>query len=898
MQSVFRSTFVGVLALAALTACGDKTTTPAGQIQNVTVSPPSASIAVGDHFTFVANVTATGNASRTVTWSTGDATIATVDQNGVVTGVKGGTTSVIATSTDPNVKGAASVTVGAVVAPTVTIASINHTVAGTGSVPVDQSNVQGQIDVLVNLDAGTQKVSSVSLIMSCNGKDTTVQTQTISAGDIAPIGADEAASTVPFSFNTGAFNPATGAVAFKNGVCTIKASAVTSTGTVVASSGEQLTLNNPDNISVTSITTTPSAGQLATANDATGLVWHAGAVSVTAVPVIFSSRSIASATINLVNVSGLPALGQGGTLAPTSTIASIGGIAPASGVLTATFPNSTTAAGGVGKATVPLLGVTVNTVDNTGNAGPSVTAAAANSIRLDNTAPDLTATAPTVTFNQNSSGGWVGKNFVFSPAAGSINLGSAGADTIHTTSGTVAGVDNVVDTTQASLSGGAFANFSSVSSLAESSSGSSYALRLKICDALGNCSTTSSSTPIATFGVDLTPPSLSAVAGAAPKDNQVFNFGATPFTTAAFAVTDTSGTAGVTASGSNGVLAQVQGLVPGSGTSAATVCPVGNTSGSAPAVTCKSPNAQPLTFTIPSTAGEYTMTVQGVDQAGNTSAPITIHYYVDQAVPVVSGGVAVPASITTGTAFTSSATDNMDVAAGNGSLQYTTLGVKFAEAGTGSPTGVTFDNALTRSSTITVTLNPFYRSLTNAFNTVGEKPEQLVVRALDAAGNLSLGSGVGAQVVALPAANITTGTAFSNSDPSTGISAWTIAANPNPVDSLKTTTITASATAVSATSGSPFTQVCFYEQSTQGAEGGVAGPGGSVSGELFLLSCTGAETTTGVFNVGTGRLLNYSISFTAPVITGGGTITIFAIGNNAGGDGLVTATPLTLTVNP
>src|SRR6185437_4139551 len=216
--------------------------------------------------TFVANVTATGNAARTVTWSSGDATIASVDQNGVVTGVKGGTTSIIATSTaDASIKGAASVTVGASVPPTVTIASINHTVAGTGSVPVDQSNVQGQIDVLVNLDAGTQKVSSVSLIMSCGGKDTTVQTQTISAGDIAPLGADEAASTIPFSFNTGAFNPATGAVAFQNGVCTIKASAVTSSGTVVASSGEQLTLNNTDFITVSSITTTPSAGQVATA---------------------------------------------------------------------------------------------------------------------------------------------------------------------------------------------------------------------------------------------------------------------------------------------------------------------------------------------------------------------------------------------------------------------------------------------------------------------------------------------------------------------------------------------------------------------------------------------------------------------------------------------------------
>jgi hypothetical protein len=894
MQRVFRSTFVGVLALAALTACGDKNATTPGQVTGITVTPTSANINIGDRFTFVANVTATGTAARTVTWSTGDATIATVDQNGVVTGVKGGNTSVIATSTvDASVRGAASVSVGVSTPPTVTIASINHTIPGTGSVPVDQSNVQGQIDVLVNLDAGTQKVSSVSLIMSCGGKDTTVQTQTISTGDIAPLGADESASTIPFSFNTGAFNPATGAVAFKNGVCTLKASAVTSSGTVVASLGEQLTLNNTDTVSVTSITTTPSTGQVAQANDAAGLVWHAGAVNVTAVPVIFSAGSVSSGAISLVNVSGAGALGQAAAaVANNVAIATISGITPASGVLTATFPNSTTAAGGVGGATVNGLGVTVTTVNSSGNNGPiltatSATATAANTIRLDNLAPDLATTPPTDTLNQNSTGGWVGKNFVFSVAAGSIRLGSAANDV---TSG-VAGVDNVVDTTQVSQSGGSFANFASPSALPETSSGSADALRLKICDALGNCKNTGTLT---TFGVDLTAPTLSAVAGAVPKDQQVFNIASTVFTTAAFAVTDTSGTPGVTASGSNGVLAQVQGLRPSGATGSQTVCAVGSPTGTAPAVTCKAPTAQPLTFTIPSTAGEYTMVVQGLDQAGNTSAPLTIHYYVDQAVPVVAGGVAVPASITSGSQFTSTATDSMDVAAGNGSLQYTTLAVKFAEAGTGTPTGVVFDNVLTRSSSITVTLNPFYRSLTNAFNTVGEKPEQLVVRAVDAAGNLSLGAAGAGQVIALPPANITTGTAFSNSDPALGITAWSIAANPNPVDSLKTTTITASATAVSATSGSPFTQVCFFEQSTQGTEGGVAGPGGSASGELFSLGCTGAETTTGVFP---SRLLNYSISFTAPVITGGGTITIFAIGNNAGGDGLITA-PLTLTVNP
>jgi hypothetical protein len=901
MQRVFRSTFVGVLALAALTACGDKGSTNVNnQVQSVVVSPQSANIGVGDHFTFVANVTATGNAARTVTWSTGDATIATVDANGVVTGVKGGTTSIIATSTaNTAVQGAASVTVAATVAPTVSIAAINHTIAGTGSVPVDQSNVQGQIDVLVNLDAGTQKVSSVSLIMSCGGKDTTVQTQTISAGDIAPIGADEAASTVPFSFNTAAFNPATGAVAFKNGVCTIKASAVTSSGTVVASSGEQLTLNNTDTVSVTSITTTPSTGQVATANDATGLVWHAGAVNVTAVPVIFSAGSVTSGTISLVNVSGANALGQAAAVVANNTaIATVGNITPSTGVLTATFPNSTSAAGGVGGATVNGLGVTVTTINSSGNNGPTIVATSAvatptNTIRLDNLAPDIATTAPTFIPNtQNSQNGWVGKNFVFSVGAGSLTLGSASNDV---TSG-IAGVDNVVDTTQFAVGASStFTSFSSVSSLAETSSGSANTLRLKICDALGNCKNTSA---LGTFGVDLTPPSLAFVAG--PTNLQVFNIDSTFPANISFGVSDTSNTAGVTASGAatNDLLVSVQGLHPSGATSSATTCDIGTSTGSAPAQSCKAPATEPGTFAPPAAitaAGEYTMTVTAVDQAGNQSAAQVIKYYVDQAAPVVAGGVAVPASITTGTAFASTATDNMDVAAGNGFLAYPTsagltTAFRFVENGTATPTGVTFDNTLVRSSAITLTLNTFYRTLENVLGTIGSAPNSAGVRALDAAGNVSIN-----QAVALPASNIATGTAFSNTSTTNGITTWAVTANPTTVDSLKATTLTATAQAINTTSASPFTQVCFYYQAPSGTEGGTAGPGGSVAGELVQIGCTATETTT---LSGANRLLNYTVSWTPPLsFANAANANVFAVGSNvAGQDGLITA-PLVVNVN-
>jgi len=891
MQSVFRSTFVGVLALAALTACGDKNTTTPGTVQSVQVSPQSATINVGDHFTFVANVTATGNAARTVTWSTGDATIATVDANGVVTGVKGGNTSVIATSTaDNSVKGAASITVGALVQPTVTIASINHTVAGTGSVPVDQSNVQGQIDVTVNVDAGSQKISTVSLIMSCNGKDTTVQTQTVSSGDLAPVAASEASSPVTFSFNTAAFNPATGAVAFQNGVCTIKASAVTTGGTIVASNSESLTLNNQDNVTVTSITTAPSAGQLATANDASGLVWHAGAVTVTAVPVIFSGHGIASATINLINTNAAAQVARGGasTVASGGTVATIGGVTPASGVLTATFPNSTSNGTGVGKASVNGLAAQVNTVDNTGNAGASSVLASSPTIRLDNLAPDIATTAPTfVTNTQNSVNGWVGKNFVFSTGAGSLTLGSAASDVSSAAAGSVPGVDNVVDTTQFSVGGGSFTNFSSVSSLAETSSGSTNTLRLKICDALGNCVNTNA---LGTFGVDLTPPSLSFTSG--PKDGQVFNIASTVPANAAFGVSDTSNTPGVTASGSgaNALLVTLQGLHPdsSSATASQTICDIGTSTGNFPAKTCKSATPEPGTFAIPARAGEYTLMVQAVDQAGNTSAAQTFKYYIDQAPPALAGGVAVPASITTGTQFASSAADSMDVASGNGFLHFgAPVNQRFVETGNASPTGVTFDNVLVRASNINLTLSTFYRSVTTAIDAAGVKPDSAGIRAVDAANNLSL-----SQEVQLPAANIAAGSTITSTG-ANGITSFSASSAPaNPVDTLSTVALTATAAASSATSGSPFSQVCFYQAATTGNEGGAAGIGGAATGELVLIGCSSAETTTGVFP---SRTLNYTVNFTAPAAHAASR-TIYAVGVTAAGDALISSA-ITVTTN-
>src|SRR5215471_9557973 len=77
MQPVVRSTLVGLLTIAGLAACGDKvnvtapsTPVPSTVVHSVTVTPASASLAIGDKFQFGASVDADqGVTDRTVTWS-------------------------------------------------------------------------------------------------------------------------------------------------------------------------------------------------------------------------------------------------------------------------------------------------------------------------------------------------------------------------------------------------------------------------------------------------------------------------------------------------------------------------------------------------------------------------------------------------------------------------------------------------------------------------------------------------------------------------------------------------------------------------------------------------------------------------------------------------------------
>ena len=105
MHKVSRTLLLaGVLAFGTLTAaCGDKVELtqvgPIVGVQSVTVSPANATINIGTTIQLSASVTADASTAKTLTWTSSNAAVATVDQTGKVTGVSAGTVTILATST-------------------------------------------------------------------------------------------------------------------------------------------------------------------------------------------------------------------------------------------------------------------------------------------------------------------------------------------------------------------------------------------------------------------------------------------------------------------------------------------------------------------------------------------------------------------------------------------------------------------------------------------------------------------------------------------------------------------------------------------------------------------------------------------------------------------------------
>ena len=455
MQRVVRSALVG-LTIAGLTACGDKVTvpppvTPAPDtaVVGITVTPPTLTLtaaAPGNTGTLVAAVSAGPQSpARTVTWTSSNTTVATVVGTGntaVVTGRAAGQSTISATvAGSPSVVGAAVVTVGGATggggAPTVTISTINQTVCGIGgcnSVPANLANVNNQLDVTLNVEPNGQVIRTIRATLTCPNSTPMVVEQTIAGTVQSDLAAEAAEVPVTLSFNTAQFNGTTGAVALRNGQCTISALAITASGQQSAVNTTTFTLNNLDAVVITSafaaFANAEGVTTRTTANDAGGLPWRGGAVTISALPVLYSGRTVASVAITLPGATGAT---QTVTAAPFSATwsatATSGSRVTGLTLVCQAVPCSPNDVSGslyeVNGTTPKGVTPTIAVIDAAGNDVPLVVNNAgvinATTFRLDNTAPQ----PPTTFVIPGRQFSWVNAAYTFR-GTGGASFGATG----------------------------------------------------------------------------------------------------------------------------------------------------------------------------------------------------------------------------------------------------------------------------------------------------------------------------------------------------------------------------------------------------------------------------------------------------------------------------------------
>src|SRR6188768_3400085 len=153
MNKLNRFLWTGVVLVGA--ACGDDVTVapppeprPPG-IRAVTVAPDGATIGIGEHLTFTAAVTTDpGAAAPTIAWSSSNTAIATVDANGVATGVAVGSVGIRATATSGTSTGSGVATLN-VSTTSVTPATVSIQSVEQNGAPANLLDLDNQVDVRV-----------------------------------------------------------------------------------------------------------------------------------------------------------------------------------------------------------------------------------------------------------------------------------------------------------------------------------------------------------------------------------------------------------------------------------------------------------------------------------------------------------------------------------------------------------------------------------------------------------------------------------------------------------------------------------------------------------------------------------------------------------------------------
>jgi hypothetical protein len=723
-MKLHRSGLIGLaLSLSIVAACEDKTDIvippPPDPALTLNLVPDNLDLFVGGTGQLVAVVSGgAAGTPRTATFTSSNEAVATVDANGLVTGVSPGSAQITARATADNaVADVSNVTVSqdpATVPPTVSIKSVT---VGNTLTPVPINNVMGQIDITANLDVpqGAQ-ISAVEWLID----DTVVCRQTFSTGsaDLAA-NADEAQAQVELvcSVNTAEFDAGTGVATFLNGPHQVRVRVIGAQGTVVAEAPptqfSQLVFNNVNFIVANIASSRGSAvgGNGPRSLAPAGSLWHAGDITFELLSVNFGAPSlnIQNATVFLTSsglgVTGAPGCVTTNSLATDPTISSTDGgagdvnfpgcaagsvtrtVAGATGApFSVTFPeNAAVTANGLANVE-EIWTITITSVTAGGQAGPicinpdpvanpagplcGVTALPGgtgfvNPLRVDNLAPRITQ-LNVVRANQ-----YFNEAFVPSHTVGSAACIAPCARTVDY------GVDRQAEAGNATFqAGAALASLVDVTAgfgpLPETQVSTTNLFQLTIRDALGNSrvriATADPTTTTATnalgaallFGIDNTAPTLTITAG---PPNLSTNCPVPPSNPAACAglggwvVSFSDAGVGPSGFNVNPVSTRLERIL-----STGTVCLHPDTGAAVVCATNAGFVADDGISTIPAVDGYYQLTVFVSDAAGNRSAE-TVRLTLRDVVAPVVGGIASPATITGGGAvsFSSSLTDNVEL---------------------------------------------------------------------------------------------------------------------------------------------------------------------------------------------------------------------------------------------
>jgi hypothetical protein len=883
----------GVLAFGTLTAaCGDKVTVagePTG-VQSVTVTPPAATIIVGESITLAASVTADAATAKTVTWSTSNAATATVDATGKVTGVKAGNVTITATSTaDPSKAAASAVTVQGgpvVITPSIAINSVTQ-----GGAPVNLGATAGQIDVTVNTSGGG--LIEAFLSTSCT-------TTTIAAGEVA-VASQTATSaqpgTITLSFNTAQLTTAN-APRFPNGAYCIKARLTNGTTVVVATNTVPLTLANVNTATATLAFVSQTGGPTSGVSSINGLNYNQGTLTITITPVVFTTSSPLAFISGSFTRSGEQA-GGGSPGLVTFVNAPV-----VAGKVTIVLADTLGAAAGTSiyQYTSTAAGDNLTITSATDAAGNPVTLAVsvtgAQGVRIDNDIP-LNAGA---TYIVNAPNGYVGAAYSFASGTG----GTAATDT----RGGVPGVGGVTTTYwvgAASATGFATANSCDVTGLTAAALGSDLAntqvttadaAKVIVADALGNkvcqdVQVLTISGLVATFGVDkIAPVATATTANSGVADKTGYTVGSNK--NFSFIYND-SGSAGFSAT------------QPLSGTlirnyfsaviATAADCQLGTYN--ATAKTCvAAPITITNTFGVPPNAGGsiqmtngtagaalssayYTATVFPVDQAGNVGATVTRIAAYDTIAPVVAAPAPTPnpvAPLATVT-LTGAATDNLDLATAKGNLVYAPNAPAPIAGPAATSFGTLFDSPTVTSASAVAVIGNVYRGLQST--TAGV----IQANAVLPFGTLTV-TDVGTNSFTSAASAIPTTTASTNILQSTAVTLAVTPTSGAPATTQATTTLTVNLSGDAA--DIPFQSQVFSQLDVYTLTGG----------QLVKVAtkaiATVTDYTTTTTNAGTVRVYTYVL--TSVPLTAATTNNLYVVGVTAAGDAVIS--PVAAVVNP